>query len=221
MVLVERRPDVSCRVYACIVMRAYGRRISTLAPVTMLARTLRDLLMHLATRDLFSARCSHRVHDEWIAALPRNRRDLTPEQLVHAGGLRLEPAAGAAGTASSPEPARNRSVFSGHVYVRSVIRGYARLSRSAGRRTVRVNVVPHCMQAWITSSRSSDALTSSGPQAGTTVVISIRFPQCWHGSRKLGRRDRLVPVPCMTTTLRPPAPNREPPLAPTSLALAK
>jgi predicted nucleic acid-binding protein len=43
---------------------------------------LRNLLMHLAVRDLFQARWSDRVHEEWIAALLRNRRDLTPEQLA-------------------------------------------------------------------------------------------------------------------------------------------
>jgi hypothetical protein len=43
---------------------------------------LRNLLMHLAVRDLFQARWSERVHEEWIAALLRNRRDATPEQLA-------------------------------------------------------------------------------------------------------------------------------------------
>jgi hypothetical protein len=33
--------------------------------------------MHLALRDLFQARWSDRVHAEWIAALLRNRPDLT------------------------------------------------------------------------------------------------------------------------------------------------
>jgi predicted nucleic acid-binding protein len=43
---------------------------------------LRNLLMHLALRDLFQARWSDRVHEEWIAALLRNRRDLTFAQLA-------------------------------------------------------------------------------------------------------------------------------------------
>ena len=43
---------------------------------------LRNFLMHLAVRDLFQARWSDRVHEEWIAALLRNRRDLTREQLA-------------------------------------------------------------------------------------------------------------------------------------------
>jgi predicted nucleic acid-binding protein len=42
---------------------------------------LRNFLMHLARRDLFQACWSDRVHDEWIAALLRNRRDLTAAQL--------------------------------------------------------------------------------------------------------------------------------------------
>jgi hypothetical protein len=33
--------------------------------------------MHLALRGLFQARWSDRVHEEWIAALLRNRSDLT------------------------------------------------------------------------------------------------------------------------------------------------
>ena len=42
---------------------------------------LRDLLMHLAVRDLFQARWSERVQDEWITALLRNRPDLPAAQL--------------------------------------------------------------------------------------------------------------------------------------------
>jgi hypothetical protein len=42
---------------------------------------LRNVLMHLALRDLFQARWSDRVHEEWIAALLRNRPDLTAAQL--------------------------------------------------------------------------------------------------------------------------------------------
>jgi hypothetical protein len=43
---------------------------------------LRNLLMHLALRDLFQARWSDLVHEEWIAALLRNRPDLTFAQLT-------------------------------------------------------------------------------------------------------------------------------------------
>jgi hypothetical protein len=38
--------------------------------------------MHLALRDLFQARWSDLVHEEWIAALLRNRPDLTFAQLT-------------------------------------------------------------------------------------------------------------------------------------------
>ena len=48
---------------------------------------LRNVLMHLAVRDLFQARRSDRVHEEWIAALLRNRPDLTPVQLERRRGL--------------------------------------------------------------------------------------------------------------------------------------
>jgi len=43
---------------------------------------LRNLLMHLALRDLFKARWSDRVHEEWIEALLRNRPDLKFAQLA-------------------------------------------------------------------------------------------------------------------------------------------
>jgi hypothetical protein len=38
---------------------------------------LRNMLMRLALHGLFRARWSERIHDEWIAALLRNRLDLT------------------------------------------------------------------------------------------------------------------------------------------------
>lgn len=42
---------------------------------------LRDLLMHLALTDLFRARWTDTIHDEWIRNVRHNRPDLTPEQL--------------------------------------------------------------------------------------------------------------------------------------------
>jgi hypothetical protein len=42
----------------------------------------RNLLMHLALRDLFQAHWTDRVHEEWITALLRNRPDLTAAQLA-------------------------------------------------------------------------------------------------------------------------------------------
>jgi hypothetical protein len=42
---------------------------------------LRNLLMHLALTGLFRAKWSNAVHEEWIAALLRNRPDLTRQKL--------------------------------------------------------------------------------------------------------------------------------------------
>ncbi len=42
---------------------------------------LRDLLMHLAATDLFRARWTQAIHEEWIRSLLRNRPDLTRERL--------------------------------------------------------------------------------------------------------------------------------------------
>lgn len=42
---------------------------------------LRDLLMHLALTDLFRARWTNRIHDEWIRNVLARRPDLKPEQL--------------------------------------------------------------------------------------------------------------------------------------------
>lgn len=42
---------------------------------------LRDLLMQLALSDLFRARWTARIHDEWIRNLLAKRPDLTPAQL--------------------------------------------------------------------------------------------------------------------------------------------
>jgi PIN domain-containing protein len=57
------------------------RRIAFLDASVLYSAPVRDLLMHLARRDLFQVRWSDQVHDEWIAALLRNRRDLTAAQL--------------------------------------------------------------------------------------------------------------------------------------------
>lgn len=42
---------------------------------------LRDLLMHLALTDMFNARWTDRIHEEWIRNVLRNRPDLKREQL--------------------------------------------------------------------------------------------------------------------------------------------
>lgn len=43
---------------------------------------LRDLLMHLALTGLYRARWTERIHEEWIAALLRQRPDLLPRDLA-------------------------------------------------------------------------------------------------------------------------------------------
>jgi predicted nucleic acid-binding protein len=42
---------------------------------------LRDLLMELALTDLFRAKWSHMIHDEWIQAVLKDRPDLSAEKL--------------------------------------------------------------------------------------------------------------------------------------------
>ena len=48
---------------------------------TLYPAPLRDLLMHLALTDLFRARWTDQIHDEWIKSVLKNRPDLKPEQL--------------------------------------------------------------------------------------------------------------------------------------------
>src|SRR5271166_4581634 len=43
---------------------------------------LRDLLMRLALTDLFQARWTDRIHDEWTRSVLGNRPDITPESLA-------------------------------------------------------------------------------------------------------------------------------------------
>ena len=43
---------------------------------------LRDLLMRLALTDLFQARWTDRIHDEWTRNVLANRPDVTPESLA-------------------------------------------------------------------------------------------------------------------------------------------
>lgn len=42
---------------------------------------LRDLLMHLALSDLYRARWTERIHEEWVGALLRQRPDLKREDM--------------------------------------------------------------------------------------------------------------------------------------------
>lgn len=48
---------------------------------TLYPAPLRDLLMHLALTDLFRARWTDQIHDEWIERLLEDRPDLTRDQL--------------------------------------------------------------------------------------------------------------------------------------------
>ena len=48
---------------------------------------LRDLLMRLAVTDLYRARWSEQIHDEWINAVLRNRPDLSRQQLERTRSL--------------------------------------------------------------------------------------------------------------------------------------
>ena len=52
---------------------------------------LRDLLMHLALTDLFRARWTNQIHDEWINNLLENRKDISREQLERTRELMREP----------------------------------------------------------------------------------------------------------------------------------
>jgi predicted nucleic acid-binding protein len=63
-------------------MSEIARVVAFLDASVLYPALLRNLLMHLALRDLFQARWSDRVHEEWIAALLRNRSDLTFTQLA-------------------------------------------------------------------------------------------------------------------------------------------
>lgn len=42
---------------------------------------LRDLLMHLALTDLFRAKWTDAIHEEWMRSVLRDRSDLKREQL--------------------------------------------------------------------------------------------------------------------------------------------
>jgi predicted nucleic acid-binding protein len=63
-------------------MREIARVVAFLDASVLYPALLRNFLMHLALRDLFQARWSDRVQEEWISALLRNRPDLTRAQLA-------------------------------------------------------------------------------------------------------------------------------------------
>ncbi len=62
-------------------MSEIARVVAFLDASVLYPALLRNLLMHLALSELFQARWSDRVREEWIAALLRNRPDLTFAQL--------------------------------------------------------------------------------------------------------------------------------------------
>ena len=49
--------------------------------------TLRDLLMELAVRDLYRAKWTDEIHDEWIRNLKQNKPDLPLEKLYRVRDL--------------------------------------------------------------------------------------------------------------------------------------
>ena len=52
--------------------------------------TLRDLLMELAVRDLYRAKWTEEIHDEWIRNLSRNRPEIPIEKLYRLRDLMNE-----------------------------------------------------------------------------------------------------------------------------------
>jgi len=55
--------------------------IAVLDACVLYPAPLRDFLMHLAVSDLFRAKWTEAIHDEWIRNVLANRPDLKPEQL--------------------------------------------------------------------------------------------------------------------------------------------
>jgi hypothetical protein len=61
---------------------------------------------------------------------------------------------------------------------------------------VRVSIVPHRTQAWVTSLRSSDSVPLA-IRARVIAVITIWCPQCVQGRRKVGRLEGATSSHCM------------------------
>jgi hypothetical protein len=79
---------------------------------------------------------------------------------------------------------------------RQLLRGYMRdaadlqaTPESVG--TVRIIVVPHCTQQWVTSSRPVAAAPSAS-SAGSIAVITILCTQTGQGTSRDGKRDGLT-----------------------------
>ncbi len=57
------------------------RFIAILDACVLYPAPIRDLFMRLAVTDVFAARWTHKIHDEWIRNVLANRPDLSPKQL--------------------------------------------------------------------------------------------------------------------------------------------
>jgi predicted nucleic acid-binding protein len=55
--------------------------VAVLDACVLYPASIRDLLLRLALTDLFRARWTDRIHDEWIRSVLRQRQDLTTTQL--------------------------------------------------------------------------------------------------------------------------------------------
>lgn len=63
------------------------RSVVVLDSCVLYPAPLRDFLMHLALLDLFQAKWTEEIHNEWIGNVLENRSDLRPEQLERTKNL--------------------------------------------------------------------------------------------------------------------------------------
>lgn len=63
------------------------RLVAVLDACVLYPAPLRDLFMHLAVADVFHAKWTDAIHDEWTRSVLETRRDLKPEQLKRTRGL--------------------------------------------------------------------------------------------------------------------------------------
>lgn len=71
-------------------MERMTKRIVIYDACVLYPAPLRDLLMHLALTDLFQAKWTNEIHEEWISSLLKNRDDLERERLYHTRDLMNE-----------------------------------------------------------------------------------------------------------------------------------
>lgn len=62
-------------------MTQRGRRIALPDACVLYPAPVRDLLLHIADKQLFVLKWSDEIHSEWVRNLLRNRPDLTVDQL--------------------------------------------------------------------------------------------------------------------------------------------